>query len=110
LAIHWRIRRAWLRWGRRKGEGEGEAQGRGWGGRVVGEVGEREEGDVEVALVSELDESGDPRGGEGGEKVFKWGREERHGCSSELLRYGRKDDGGERGGDGSDIFLLLLLH
>ena len=75
---------------------------------MVGEVGEREEGDVEVALVSELDESGEPRGGEGGEKVFKWGREERHGCSSVLLLYGRKDDGGGGGGDGSDIFLLLL--
>ena len=77
---------------------------------MVGEVGERDEGDVEVALVSELDESGDPRGGEGGEKVFKWGSDERHdGCSSVLLLYGRNDDGGERGGDGSDIFLLLFF-
>jgi len=77
---------------------------------VVGEVGEREEGEVDVARVSELEESGEPRGGEGGGKVFKWGREGRHGCSSVLLLYGRNDDGGERGGDGRDIFPLLLLH
>ena len=35
---------------------------------MVGEVGEREEGEVDVARVSELEESGEPRGGEGGGK------------------------------------------
>ena len=65
LAIHWRIRRAWLNWGKRKGEGWWD-QGRGWGG--IDKVGE--EGEVEVALVSEeVDESGEPSGGVGGEKV-----------------------------------------
>ena len=64
LAIHWRISRAWLNWGKRKGLGGWWDQGRAWPG--IGKVGE--EGEVEVALVSdELEESGEPSGGEGGQ-------------------------------------------
>ena len=99
LAIHWRIRRAWLNWGKRKGEGWWD-QGRGWGG--IDKVGE--EGEVDVALVSEeVDESGEPSGGEGGEKVEREGRRADTVPSSVLRLYGRKDEGGDSGGDGSDI-------
>ena len=63
-----------------------------------------EEGEVEVALVSEeVDESGEPSGGEGGEKVAREGTRPSDVASSVLLLYGRKEEGGDRGGDGSDI-------
>ena len=100
LAIHWRISRAWLNWGKRKGLGGWWDQGRAWPG--IGKVGE--EGEVEVALVSdELEESGEPSGGEGGENVERDGR--RPVVASSVLRlYGRKDEGGESGGgEGIDI-------
>ena len=45
MVIHWRMRRAWLRGGRRKGEA-GEGQGK------EGEAGEQ--GEVELALLEEL--------------------------------------------------------
>ena len=71
LVIHWRMRRAWERGGRRKGEA-GEDQG-----KEDGNTGE--EGEVEVALLSEL--VGEERGGEGGgrEPGLKCVREEREG-------------------------------
>ena len=82
LAIHWRISRAWLNWGKRKGEGCWWDQGRGCAG--IDKVGE--EGDVEVALVSEeVDESGEPSGGEGGEKVESVGSRADAVASSVLL-------------------------
>ena len=63
-----------------------------------------EEGEVEVALVSEeVDESGEPSGGEGGEKVETEVRRADTVPSSVLRLYGRKEEGGDIGGDGSDI-------
>lgn len=86
MVIHWRIRRAWESGGRRKGEA-GEDQGKedgntGEEGEVV--MGRGEEGEVEVALLSEL--VGEERGGEGGGRepglrCVREGREGREGSS-----------------------------
>ena len=99
LAIHWRISRAWLR-GEWRRKGEGEVQG------ATGFTGELE-GEVEVGLVSEEEESGEPRGGEGGEKVeeevLRWGRGEGKGNAEEE----RGREGGEKGWLGASSMLLL---
>ena len=73
----------------------------GWGG--IDKVGE--EGEVEVGLVSdEVEESGEPSGGEGGEKVEREGSRADNVDSSVLrLMYGRNEEGGESGGEGKDI-------
>ena len=97
LAIHWRISRAWLRCGGRR-KGEGEVQD------ATGFTGELE-GDVEVGLVSEEEESGEPMGGDGGEKVevVRWGRGEGKGNAEEE----RGREGGENGWLRVSSMLLL---